>query len=119
MTQHPDSKRPVVGTPMTRGIAQLFGLHPRAAVLLMLIDVLLFGGETISLGLLLPLSVAVAGVLGLITYRIQRRDYGDDHDAALTKALVLGLLTAIPGPLSPVLALPCGALGLARTLLRK
>ena len=97
-------------------LAQTFGLHPPAAVLAVMVDLLVFGSDTLSGELLLPVGVAVAAVLGFIVYRMQRRWYGDNHDAALIKALTVGLLTAIPVPLTPLLAIPTGVIGVAKAL---
>jgi chromate transport protein ChrA len=97
----------------------MFGLHPRAAILTVLVDLMVFGGDTISLETLVPLGICVAAVLGVIVYRIQRKSYGDDHADALTKALVVGLLTAIPVPLTPLIAIPAGVIGVAHAVRRK
>ena len=103
----------------TRGLAQVFGLAPQAAFLAVLIDMLVFTTDTFSLEILLPLGIGIAAVLGLIVYRIQRHSYGDDHDAALTKALIVGLLTAIPFPITPFFAIPGGLLGIVNVIRRK
>jgi hypothetical protein len=88
----------------TRGFGRIFGLDPRIALLTVVIDAMLFGGDIVvgagSGGvLLLPLvalSIPVGIVLGFITYKAQIRWYHDDRDSALIKGLILGLLTAIP-----------------------
>jgi hypothetical protein len=95
-----------------RGLTQLFGLDPRIAFLMFLIDLMLFGGEVLTLGLLIPVAMIAGVVLGFITYRAQKRWYGDDHDAALIKGAIVGLLTAIPTPLPAIAYLPSGLLGL-------
>jgi len=77
---------------------------------------MLFGGNLLTLGLLLPVSVGAGLVLGFITFRAQRRWYGDDTDAALIKAAIVGLLTAIPTPLPAALYLPSGIVGLITRL---
>jgi len=100
------------GSHRTGGILQTYGLDIRAAGLVVLVDSLVFGGTITSMGALYAVEVAAAPVLAYITYRIQRRWYGDDHEAALIKALVIGLLTAIPVPISAIIAGPGGALGL-------
>jgi hypothetical protein len=100
-----------------RGFAQVFGLDPRVAALTFIVDAMVFGGTVASGGLLLPVAIGAGGVLGFIAYRAQRRWYGDDADAALIKACIIGLLTAIPTPLPVVLYVPSailGALHLAR-----
>ncbi len=103
----------------TRGLAQVFGLSPQAAFLAVLVDMLVFTGDTLSLETLLPLGIGIAAVLGLIVYRIQRHSYNDDHNTALTKALIVGLLTAIPVPITPFFAIPGGLLGIVRAITRK
>ena len=103
----------------SRGLAATFGLDFRAAILTVIVDLMVFGTDTISFETLLPLGIFVAAVLGFIVYRIQRGNYGDTHDAALTKALIVGLLTAIPVPLTPVVAIPGGLLGMVQAIRRR
>jgi hypothetical protein len=93
-------------------LSQLFGLDPRIAFLMFIVDMMLFGGEVLTFGLLIPVAMAAGAVLGFITYRAQRRWYGDDHDAALIKGAIVGLLTAIPTPLPAVVYVPSGVLEL-------
>jgi hypothetical protein len=102
-----------------RGLTQMFGLDIRAAILTVIVDLMVFGGDVISLGLLIPLGIAVGGVLGFIVYKIQSHWYKDDHQSAVIKALIVGLLTAIPVPLGPVIAIPGGLLGIVNSLKRK
>jgi hypothetical protein len=101
------------------GLAQMFGLDIRAALLTVLVDLMVFAEDTISLETLLPLGILVAAVLGFIVYRIQRKWYNDDHDSALIKAMIIGLLTAIPVPLTPLIAIPGGVLGIVKAIRRK
>lgn len=108
------STQPHHGTAATRGLAQTFGLDIRAAALVVIVDLMVFGGSIVSFGLLVWLELVAAVVLGFIVYRIQRHWYGDDHDSALTKSLIVGLVTVIPAPLTPVIAVPCGLLGLVQ-----
>jgi hypothetical protein len=96
----------------SRGFTQIFGLDPRIAFLTCVIDLMLFGGEVFTLGLLIPIAVVVGIVLGFITYRAQMRWYGDDRESALIKGVVIGLLTAIPTPLPAILYVPSGLIGL-------
>lgn len=102
--------RPASGK--SRGFGQLFGLEPRIAILMLLVDSMLFGGNVMTLGLLIPVSIAAGAILGFITFRAQMNWYGDDREAALIKGLIVGLLTAIPTPLPPLLYLPSGLIGL-------
>jgi hypothetical protein len=103
----------------SRGLAQTFGLDIRAAILAVIVDLMVFGGDVASLGALLPIAIGVAGVLAFIVYKIQVKWYKDDHDSALIKALIIGLLTAIPVPLTPLIAIPGGLLGIVSAIRRK
>jgi len=102
-----------------RGFAQVFGIHPVVASLALVVDLMLFGGEVATMGAILPVSIGAGIVLGLIAYLGQRKWYGDDHDSAVIKALVLGFLTAIPTPLPAILSVPSGIVGLIHNLRRK
>jgi hypothetical protein len=102
----------------SRGLAAMFALDIRAAVLTILVDLMVFGIDTISFETLLPLGILIAAVLAFIVYRIQI-EYGDDKQSAMTKCLIIGLLTAIPAPLSPLVAIPGGLFGLVQAIGRK
>lgn len=98
----------------TRGFAQAFGLHPAVAALTLTLDSMLFAGEIGTLGMSLPISLAVSGALGAIAYKAQRHWYGDDDESAKLKAGILALLTAIPTALPMALYVPAGVIGLFR-----
>ena len=102
-----------------KGLAQMFGLDLRAAVLVILVDLMLVGIDVISFGAFIVMGLVVAGVLGYIVYKIQKQWFGDDHESALIKALIVGLLTAIPAPLTPLVAVPCGILGVVQMVRRR
>jgi chromate transport protein ChrA len=101
------------------GLMQMFALQPKAAVLTVLVDAMVFSLDTASLEVLLPLGIAVAAVLGFIVYKIQRKEGGDDRDTALIKGVTIALLTAIPVPLSPFIAIPGGLIGIVKAITRK
>ena len=103
----------------SRGLAQTFGLDIRAAILAVIVDLMVFGAEVVSFETLLPLGICVAGVLAFIVYKIQRKWHQDDHDSALIKAMIIGLLTAIPVPLTPIIAVPGGIFGIVSSFRRK
>jgi hypothetical protein len=105
--------------PPNRGFIQNFGLDPRIAGLMLIVDLMLNAGEIVSMGLLVPFSIAAGIVLGYITYKAQMNWYGDDKESAKIKAIVVGLLTAIPTPLPAILYVPAGILGLLRNARRK
>ncbi len=108
----PPSARPLA----TRGFAASFGLDPRVALLTVLVDLMANSATIVSAGLLYEVELGAAVALTFIAFKAQRAWYGDDRDSALIKALVVGLLTAIPVPISPLFALPGGAIGLLRLL---
>jgi hypothetical protein len=97
-----------------RGLAQTFGIHPAMAALTLTLDWMLFGAETVTLGMSLPISAAVSTALGFIAYRAQIHWYGDDNESAALKAGILALLMAIPTGLPAFLYLPAGFIGFFR-----
>ena len=100
----------------SRDLCQMFGLEPRMALLTVIIDLMVFGADTFSMELLLPLGIGVAVVLGFIVYLAQKKWYGDDKESALIKALIIFLLTAIPVPLGPFIAIPGGLIGIVKKI---
>jgi len=102
-----------------RGFGQIFGLYPAIAFLTLIVDTILFGGEAVSLGTSLPVSVAAAAVLGYIAYKAQMKWYGDDDESAKIKAFILAFLTAIPTPLPAIVYVPSGIVGFFHGLRRK
>jgi hypothetical protein len=95
-----------------RRFGRLFGLDPRVAVLTLIVDMMLNAGDLATMGLLLPVSMMAGIVLGFVVYRAQINWYGDDQESARIKAIILGLLTAIPTPIPEILYLPAGIVGL-------
>ena len=97
-----------------RGVAQIFGIHPAIAFLTLIVDSMLFGGEFVTGGAILPLSIVCGGVLGYITYKSQMKWYGDDNESAKIKAIILAFLTAIPTNIPAFVYVPAGILGFFR-----
>ncbi len=97
----------------------MFGLDPRIAFLTLIVDMMLNAGDLVTMGLLLPVSVAAGIVLGYIVYKAQINWYGDDKESARIKAIILGLLTAIPTPIPEVLYIPAGVLGLWESIRKR
>lgn len=105
--------------PVSRGFGQMFGLDPRIAFLAFVVDFMLFSGGTVSvvatLGLSLPallfISSVAGAVLGFITHKAQMKWFGDDHESALIKGVLVGLLTAIPVGIPAIVWIPSGILG--------
>jgi uncharacterized membrane protein YedE/YeeE len=98
------------------GFGQVFGLDPRVAFLTVVVDSMLFGGQIATLGASTLVSVPAGFVLAGITYRIQRHWYRDDRESAIIKALIVGLLTALPTSLPGLLTIPSGIIGLVHLL---
>ncbi len=96
------------------GFAQVFGLHPAMAVLIFIVNSMIFAADWGTIGAFWPVSLLIGAVLGFITYRAQMKWYGDDNETALIKAGILALLTAIPVPIPAALSVPAGIVGLFR-----
>lgn len=100
----------------SKGLDQIFGIDPRIAFLAFVVDLMLFGTAAATMGItlpiLIPLAIAAGIVLGRITYKAQMKWYGDDHDSAMIKAGIIGLLTAIPVGIPAIVWVPSGLLGL-------
>lgn len=105
--------------PVSRSFGQMFGIDLRIAIVMFVLDAMLNAGEIASMGLLVPVSLVAGVVLGYITYRAQMNWYGDDKESAKIKAVIVGLLTAIPTPLPEILYLPFGIVGFFHNLRRK
>jgi hypothetical protein len=95
---------------------QTFGLHPLTAFGLFAVDWMLFGEEVATAGVGWVISLPVGIVLGLIAILIQKHAYKDETMPAVAKGLLVGLLTAIPAPLSSFGILPLAAFGLIKAL---
>jgi hypothetical protein len=102
---------------------QIFGIEPRVAFLAFVVDIMLFGTEVATMGItlpiLIPLAIVAGIVLGRITYKAQVKWYGDDHDSAMIKAGIVGLLTAIPVGIPAIVWVPSGLLGLLHNARKK
>lgn len=92
------------------GFSQRFGLSPLVAFFTLGCDTILFGSELTGIGVLF--SIPVGAIVGYLSYLGQRRFYGDDHEAALVKGSMLGVLVALPSSIPAALYLPAGFLGM-------
>ncbi len=108
---------------VSKGFDQLFGIDPRIAFLAFVVDLMLFGTAAATMGIALPILIPIAivagVVLGRITYKAQIKWYGDDHDSAVIKAGIVGLLTAIPVGIPAIVWVPSGLLGLLHNARKK
>lgn len=109
---------------VARGLGAVFGLHPAIAFFTIAVNVMMGGVDAlsgvlgpvtlgISMGFALVLSSIVGFFVGITTYLGQRKWYGDDSESARVKALIVGVLTAIPVALPGVLF---GSVALVRGL---
>ena len=98
--------------PYTNGrAADLWGIHPLNAVILVVIDWMLFGGEAASGGLAILLSIAVGAFLVLPCSAVQRYAFRDPVGLALAKGCLMGLITAIPTALPSAFTIALGITG--------
>lgn len=113
-----DAQEPEPKQTAARGLTAMFGLDPRAAMLVTVVDLMLIAMDIVSGGVFILVGFLVAAYLGFLTYKIQRAWFRDDHESSLIKAMIVGLLMAIPVPLTPILALPCGIVGAVQMVRR-
>jgi len=109
--------------PAGKRFDQIFGIDPRIAFLAFVVDLMLFGTAAATMGItlpvLIPLAICAGVVLGKITYKAQMKWFGDDHDSAMIKAGIVGLLTAIPVGIPAIVWVPSGLLGLLHNARQK
>jgi len=121
--QHPAPYSAPRGDASPKRFDQMFGIDPRIAFLAFVVDLMLFGAAAATMGLdlpvLIPLAIGAGVVLGRITYKAQMKWYGDDHDSAMIKAGIIGLLTAIPVGIPAIVWVPSGLLGLLHNARKK
>ena len=93
------------------------GIHPLAAVGVIAVDSMLFGGTVASVGVGWGASVPVGLAVGVAVGLIQRRGSPpDDLGLAVGKGLMVAVLTAIPTPLPSALVAGAGTAGAVNLL---
>ena len=102
-----------------KSFCQTFGLHPLTAMGMFVVDWMLFGEEVVTGGIGWVISLPVGMVLGFAAILIQKHVYRDEPMPAVAKGLLVGLLTAIPTPLSSLGLLPLAAFGAIKSLYSK
>ena len=113
------SGNPSDPTKLSKGLMQMFGLDPRAAALVTVVDLMMITLDIVSGAAFVVIGVGIAAYVAYLVYKIQQKFFGDDHDASLIKAMTVGLLMAIPVPLTPILAVFCGIAGAFQLLRRR
>lgn len=89
---------------------QKFGIHPLGALAFICVDTMLFASELAVIGWLI--SIPVGMIIGISCFLLQKFAYKDDIPTSIAKALIIGLLTAIPTPLPSVITGVGGVLGM-------
>jgi hypothetical protein len=97
----------------TPGFCKLVGLHPLVAFALCIVDAMLFGEEVASLGAGWLISVPIALALSVPCTLIQRYSMRDTWGIAISKGMIVGILTAIPTALPSIFTAAGGLAGLA------
>ena len=87
----------------------VFAIDTKIILFAAIFDLLTFSGYIPSAGMTYIIELIGAVVIGRITYTTQKNKHFDNHDEALNKALMLGLLTAIPVPVATILLGPVAA----------
>lgn len=88
------------------------GIHPLAALGVITVDSMLFGGTVATGGVGWGASVPVGLAVGVAVGFLQRRGSArDDLGLAVGKGIMIGVLTAIPTPLPSALVAGSGAAG--------
>jgi hypothetical protein len=92
-----------------RSVFHQVGLHPLTALGMIVVDMMLFAPDATGAGWLI--SCIVAAVLVIPCLLLQRFAYGDSWWAAVAKAMMVGILTAIPTPLPSAITALGGVMG--------
>jgi hypothetical protein len=109
------------------GFGNIFGLHPAVAFFTVAVNGMLFGKDGLALVLVpvtggtdIPVAMVISVTVGLlvayVTYLGQMKWHAEDHESAKIKALITGVLTAIPTGLPGMLF---GSAALAGLLWRR
>ena len=91
--------------------AAVYGLHPLVALVLFIVDQMLFAGELGTGFLLAILSFFVGLALVVPISLLQRHAYGDPWGPAIAKGMIAGILTSIPTGLPAFVTAGMGILG--------
>lgn len=91
--------------------ARSFGLHPVIALVLTIVAVVVnvFAWGTFGLGEIIALPAAP--FVAILTWKMQKRYYGDDNLTAFLKGLAAMVLTILPIFLAPFVFIPAGIVG--------
>jgi hypothetical protein len=103
-----------------RGFAQLFSLNPLLAIFVIVLDAMVSAVDVATLGISAPVLWLIASIFtGIVVFRGQKKWGGDDQEGALTKAIMLSCLVALPTPFPSFLTVPSAIVGTVQMLRRK
>lgn len=95
-----------------RGFAQIFGLHPAIAFFIILVDAMASAVDVATLGISVPVLWLIAAIFSsVIVFMGQKKWYGDDQETSFIKALMVGVLVALPSPFPSFLTVPSAVVG--------
>ena len=90
---------------------QLVGLHPIVGFGMFAVDTMLFGAESVSLGISWPISIAIAAGLTIGCVLIQKYQMREHWGLAIGKGIIVGILTAIPTSIPSIITVTGGVVG--------
>ena len=97
-------------------LLQKFGLHPLVAFCFITVDWMLFAEDSVLGPVGWAISCIVAAVITVPCILLQYYTYKDSWPVAISKGLIIGVLTAIPTPLPSIITAASGVLGTIGTL---
>ncbi len=92
-------------------LLQKIGLHPLVAFAMISVDMMLFAGDTTLGPVGWLLSTLIASLLSIPCLLLQRFAYRDGWLVAAAKAVIVGVITAIPTAMPALLTAAGGLLG--------
>ncbi|UDQ96914.1 hypothetical protein AAEX28_07630 [Lentisphaerota bacterium WC36G] len=92
-------------------ILKSIGINPAVAFGFISLDMMLFSGEVVTLGLNVVLTAIIGFIFGFVAIFLQKYCYNDSWGAAIGKGVLLGLLTAIPTAVPSVVTGTLGVFG--------
>ncbi len=98
-------------TSTDKSLARTVGLDPMAALAVVVVDTMLFGAETVTVGAGWLVTGPIGLLVGVVCLLLQRLRYGDHWGVAAAKGILVGVLTAIPTPLPSGFVLLSGIAG--------
>ena len=98
--------------PRERGLMQMFGLHPAPAFFAIVVDSMVSAVDVATLEISAPVLWLFASIVtAAVVFVAQKKWAGDDRDSALTKALMVAFLVALPTPFPAFLTVPSAIAG--------